>query len=246
MAITRKTKKQEVVELGVLQDVSIDDSLKIIPQTRDSLVTVLQAKITSLTEENAKLKDRNEQLEALLDRDPLTGAYNRNFLQSTATKIVAERLRTHRSWGVLMIDVDFFKMINDTHGHATGDMMIRAVTDALQNSSREGDFVVRYGGDEFCVLACNVDTETDLTIFAERCRKSVATMITDISDSVTLSIGACFVPTNSSMELQSVIKRADKAVYQAKRGGRNCVKVFCDRRKYKHGCRVDDHNRRES
>ncbi len=236
MTITREIEVQKQDKKGIPHGIPTDDFLKIIPRVRDSQLATLQAKVLSLTEERDQWKSRYEKLEMeynqRIDRDLLTNAYNSNFLQVTAPKFVASKLRAKKSWGVLMIDLDFFKIVNDDHGHDVGDELLKRVVQTLQRVSRDGDFVIRYGGDEFCILVCDINTEEDLAILADRCREAVDAMVMDISISVTLSVGACFVPRNSSMELSHVIKRADKAMYSAKANGRNCVKVFRDRRKY--------------
>lgn len=246
MSIKKDTEVKTHGKAGMPHGLPTKDFLKIIPQVRDSQIATLQAKITSLTEENIQLKVKVEQLGLLLDRDPLTGAYNRNFLQETATKIVSDQMRTKRSWGVIFIDLDNFKPVNDTHGHPIGDTVLKNIVQSLQCISRDGNFLVRYGGDEFCVLVWDIGTKENLAILAERYRDMIAGTITEGDISVTASIGACFVPKNSSMELMSIVARADEAAYQAKHSGRNCVKIFSDRRKYKCDGEVNDQGRRES
>jgi len=232
------SKKRQFV--GPLQKVSTEELLQAIPRTRDAQLTALQARVVVLERENAILREKNTLLEELTDKDPLTGAYNRQFIMKTAQKIVTTKVRAKRSWGVLMADIDFFKNVNDTYGHSFGDEVLKNVVKMLQHVSRDGDFIVRYGGEEFCVLMWDVDTEESLVMLAERYCKAVSSMVTQgvgpdeedkIKLSVTISLGACFVPNDSSMELNDVIKRADEALYVAKDCGRNRVEVFVDRRK---------------
>lgn len=241
MSITRKTEVQKQEEEGIPHGLPTDDFLNIISRVRDSQIATLQKKVVSLTEEVSQWKARHRQLkieyDQRIDRDLLTGAYNRNFLQKTAPKFVASKMRAKKPWGVLMADLDFFKRVNDNYEHDVGDELLKRVVRTLQCVSRDGDFVIRYGGDEFCILVCDIDTEKDLAILAERCRGAVDDIVMEVSISVTLSVGACFVPRNSSMELSHVIKRADKAMYRAKKNGRNCVKIFRDRRKCNRNCR---------
>ncbi len=202
-------------------------------------VTALQTQLAKVGEENKRLKEKNAELELLVCMDSLTGAYNRRYLDETAQKMIANEIRAKRSWGVLMMDIDYFKKCNDDFGHNVGDKVLINVVKMLQHISRKGDFVIRYGGEEFCVLIFDIDAD-ELEVIAERYRKAVASTYTPFlsecgneeSISITVSVGACFVPSDSTMELEYVTKLADKALYDAKDSGRNCV-LFHDRRKVK-------------
>lgn len=228
--------KDRILLGGHLSNISTEDFLKIIPSVRDQMMIALQKKIAQLTLENKNLANRIQELEKCEEfsiKDPLTEAFNRRFLNETGHKIVASEKRAQRSWGVIFVDIDHFKITNDTYGHQCGDAVLKNVTRMLQHISREGDFVVRYGGDEFIILVLDI-SENDIRNLAERYRKAVCatnTIYDTFNVSVTSSIGVCFVPSDSSMDLDQVIGYADKGLYRAKDSGRNQVRFFCDRRK---------------
>jgi diguanylate cyclase (GGDEF)-like protein len=123
---------------------------------------------------------------------------------------------------LFLTDIDFFKKVNDTHGHATGDVVIKAVADVLRNTLRKTDLGVRYGGEEFGILLEETDRTQGLAL-AERIRHAVAQLRFDGVNgpfSVTLSLGIAEFPTHAN-ELAELIELADQALYAAKRGGRN-------------------------
>lgn len=195
----------------------------------------------------AEAERKNQKLEELNITDPLTGVFNRRYLECTVTKMVAAQKRRKAPWGILMIDIDYFKQFNDRYGHPVGDEALKAVAQKLQKISREGDVAVRYGGEEFLIAVFDIN-EKDLENLAERYRSAIADMKIEIDEGtvfVTVSIGVCFVPGDSSMEsLDSVVRLADAALYNAKNSGRNQVKIARDQRKAVRGGRHED--RREA
>jgi diguanylate cyclase len=193
----------------------------------------LRAEVNTLQEENARLREEMQLHKESSIKDHLTNVFNRRFLDIAVQKIITTEMRERRSWGIIITDIDRFKKINDDHGHQAADEVLKNVSQMMQHVSRSGDFVVRYGGDEFLIIVLNV-THEELVMIAERYRKSISAVTTIASDhtiTITVSIGACFVPVDSSMQLGQVIGYADQALYRAKDGGRNCVQVFSDRRK---------------
>jgi len=188
-----------------------------------------------LEAEVAQLKERLRKKDEELSIDALTGINNRHFLNIFAPDVVQERRAQHPTWGVLMIDIDFFKKFNDRYGHPFGDLVLKNVAQMLKEVSRRGDVVIRYGGEEFCVIVSGV-SEANLHKAAERYRKSIEALkscykVTSECVSVTISIGACFVPSDSGATLEELIDFADEALYSAKDAGRNKVVVYADRRK---------------
>lgn len=159
-------------------------------------------------------------------RDPLTGAGNRMALENTLEREVALALRHSHPLSMLVVDIDKFKSINDTYGHAAGDYVLKDVARMLAHCSRDTDSAYRayrFGGEEFVVLLSNTTTAGSM-IVAERIRESIQDMTTtsdDASINVTVSIGvSSLLKGDSSSEL---FGRADKALYHAKRNGRNQV-----------------------
>ena len=161
---------------------------------------------------------RQDRDHALLEeqalRDRLTGLYNRHVLDTLVD--------AGRPFGVLMVDIDRFKAVNDLHGHAAGDAVLRAIAETLREEIRPEDLAVRYGGEEFLVLLPDVDQATVTTV-AERLRRSVASMELgdEIGRGVTVSIGASLQQPGDP--LSRSIGMADQALYAAKEAGRDQV-----------------------
>jgi diguanylate cyclase (GGDEF)-like protein len=160
-------------------------------------------------------------VQALAVADELTGIANRRHFFDVARRDVATSLRADRPLAAVMIDIDHFKAVNDTHGHATGDDVIRTVAERLTAELRSTDLLARYGGEEFSVLM--VDTN-DPEGPAERLRaavggRPVATRSGPLD--VTVSLGVARLAPGD--DLESLLARADGALYEAKRAGRNRV-----------------------
>ncbi len=176
--------------------------------------------------DNKELAALNEQLYELATTDSMTKLFNRvHFLESAQTQVA--QLQRNRSEGaILMIDIDFFKNINDTFGHAAGDKAIISVADVFRENLREYDIVGRLGGEEYGMLLANCPIKK-ATEIAERLREKIAALLIIFNDnaiSLTVSIGlAAIYPTDDN--IHSASQRADKALYEAKNSGRN--KVVC-------------------
>ncbi|MDZ4201878.1 MAG: GGDEF domain-containing protein [Gallionella sp.] len=157
--------------------------------------------------------------------DSLTGVPNRRALMEQAERALARR--NGSSLALLMIDVDHFKRINDTHGHPAGDEVLRQVSQRLLERLRGGDVLGRYGGEEFCVVAPDTDAE-GARMLSESLRETVAAtpLACEFGDvSITVSIGISCCPTGQQCELKEMLAKADAALYSAKKGGRNQVVI---------------------
>ncbi len=157
-------------------------------------------------------------------RDPMTLAYNRRYVEETQAALVALVKRRGSSLGVLMCDIDFFKKVNDTHGHAAGDVVLKDFVSIINEVVRASDTVIRYGGEEFVVLLHDTDLAGTVRV-AERLRTAVeghafATSTGEIH--ATVSIGAATFPAHGQTLWQAVAS-ADAALYRAKTEGRNRV-----------------------
>jgi len=167
--------------------------------------------------------------------DPLTGIYNRRYLERHLADEVARASRYHTPLSVLLMDVDRFKRINDTHGHPVGDVVLKGLARVIAKTVRGTDIVARYGGEEIIVLAPSTPRKTARSL-AERLRVKIETASFPIPDQagrkigvlrVTVSIGvACFGP--DVRDARTLIRRADEALYEAKGAGRNRVVVSSD------------------
>ncbi|MEA2111044.1 MAG: GGDEF domain-containing protein [Campylobacterota bacterium] len=159
--------------------------------------------------------------------DAPTGLYNRKYLEESIELITSQAKRSEIAYGILMVDIDHFKMINDTYGHDVGDEAIRVISRTLEESIRNSDSVVRFGGEEFIVLLYNCNEEAVIEI-AEKIRNAFGAKKIPSpqgSFSKTISIGASIYPTQSD-SFWKCIKYADVALYAAKNGGRNRSVLF--------------------
>ena len=157
--------------------------------------------------------------------DSLTGLYNRRYLEVHLQKLLNKNERSNKALAILMVDIDNFKQVNDTYGHAVGDQILKIFAERLKDGLRSFDLVARMGGEEFVVIL--PDVSHDLAyIVAERLRTSIAEkpITCDTPDgclSITTSIGGAII--NSSTDMLQTLDRADKQLYEAKEAGRNCT-----------------------
>ncbi|UYN99570.1 MAG: GGDEF domain-containing protein [Devosia sp.] len=180
-----------------------------------------------LAEKTQRMGEDLNALQVLADTDPLTGLLNRRAFKVFGTDAINYFRRHRRDVGVLVIDIDYFKRVNDTFGHARGDDVIRAVGRAIEAEARTIDKVARFGGEEFVVLM----RETELdgpAILGERIRSVIAGSLIGDDDHdpihVTVSVGAALA-IDDDRDIDDVIERADEALYEAKSRGRDCVVV---------------------
>jgi len=166
-------------------------------------------------------------------KDPLTGLYNRRYLEEILPKILASANRTQTKVGFLMVDIDYFKKVNDTYGHDAGDAILKGVSHIILNIIRESDIAVRFGGEEFLIILTDLKNEDDLLKVAEKIRKTIEkTKFSTKQGNInkTISIGAALYPDNCLKEWEC-IKYADLALYKAKNSGRNKVVLFSEKLK---------------
>lgn len=166
------------------------------------------------------------QLQMLSTLDTVTGGFNRLYLEKMLNIEIARATRFERPLSVLMFDLDNFKKVNDTNGHAAGDAVLREVSQAALGIVREIDTVARYGGDEFIIVLPETDQD-DARAVAERLHSAVATRLRErfSSDSaaagVTLSVGLLTIKLTEPVSLDSIMRRVDERLYEAKRQGKN-------------------------
>jgi two-component system cell cycle response regulator len=175
------------------------------------------------------LKQRNQEIARLSVTDPLTGCYNRRYLNETLPQEIKRAWRYHRHLGVIMCDLDHFKHINDTFGHAVGDLVLQEFAAVLKNSVRENiDWLSRYGGEEFVIVLPETDLAGSYTV-AERLRRLVADQVMVASAGgikVTASFGVAPLQPqggNPRQAAEALLREADRFLYQAKNAGRNLV-----------------------
>lgn len=186
-----------------------------LPQLKDSATAYLQAVIDALCELSLK--------------DPLTGLANRRHFRSVLERAIDVVARSGESALLLMLDIDHFKKINDTHGHLAGDQVLQAMAKCLSGCVRPMDTVARYGGEEFAVVMPNCQVSYGETV-AERIRRAVEDLVIAVAPSVTVritvSIGGAYAPEWVRSTSNLWTERADVQLYRAKTEGRN--RVFID------------------
>jgi diguanylate cyclase (GGDEF)-like protein len=175
----------------------------------------------------AELAISNRRLEHAAMTDLLTGLPNRRAGMDALAKAWSAAQRTGQPVSALVIDVDHFKSVNDRHGHAVGDLVLREVAKAIQSAARKHDNVSRMGGEEFLLVCHEADTRTAL-LAAERLRgvaKGLALSVSGVAIQVTVSIGVASREADM-LDADELVRRADKALYAAKNGGRDRVCFF--------------------
>ncbi len=157
--------------------------------------------------------------------DSLTGLYNRRYFDVHLQKLLQQNQTSRKSLGILMIDIDNFKIVNDTYGHAVGDEILKEFSERLQDKLRGFDMVARLGGEEFVALLPDVKNEM-AHIVAERLRKAICDKpftckVPEGSLKITTSLGGTIVPAGTMIEPNDALKQSDDALYLAKDNGRN-------------------------
>lgn len=165
-------------------------------------------------------------LNQLASRDALTQCWNRRMIDELMQNAIKEAHRKHGPLCLMVLDIDHFKAINDTHGHGPGDVALKHLVTVMNNNLREYDQVGRYGGEEFVILLPNTATEEAWGI-AERVRSAVqfqpAYVNSQLSISLTVSIGLAQLDEDGTEDQQHLFQRADAALYEAKGSGRNRI-----------------------
>jgi two-component system cell cycle response regulator len=173
----------------------------------------------------------HDRLRAMLDRsvsmaftDSLTGVYNRRYMNAHLDRKLMEIAETGKPVSVMLFDIDHFKRVNDTHGHATGDTVLKTLADRVSGSVRETDLLARYGGEEFVLVMPATDADIALKV-ADRLRarlaaEPVAVGALELEVTISAGVASTFDPSETP---DSLLERADMALYRAKQNGRNQV-----------------------
>jgi len=186
-------------------------------------LTQAQARAEQLATE---LREANSRLRELVSRDGLTGLYNHRHFQEMLRKEIAEAARYKRPLTLILLDIDFFKKVNDQYGHPAGDAVLKRIATYIAETVRSSDLVARYGGEEFAIILPETDAR-DAVVLTERIRRGIEAMKIPPDNNqpplrVTVSLGISGLRTGDAGGAQGhMIEAADKALYAAKRGGRN-------------------------
>jgi diguanylate cyclase (GGDEF)-like protein len=188
----------------------------------------------ALRQANQQLLAHNELLESLSLMDQLTGLLNRRAMDQAlphVLRLVGSRDANarYRYSCIFMMDIDHFKQVNDTYGHSVGDLVLQAIAGRLQSSARPSSLLYRYGGEEFVCITPGLNPQASLD-YGESLRAAIASHPVKIFDNllipVTLSIGGAIASETNLVESQDLLHQADQALYQAKREGRNCLRIL--------------------
>lgn len=209
--------------LDVQLSVTRNDEFGHLTRIFNKMANKLRHSHAEIVATNEAMQQQNQLLETLSITDGLTGLYNRSKLDVILKDELARFKRNQRPFAVLMMDIDYFKTLNDSHGHIAGDEVIVAVAKILGQSIRSVDYAARYGGDEFVIIM--VETTVDLA------RKTAERICSQVNEmryiangqivSVTVSIGVVQCKQSDDATPTAVFARADSALYEAKRAGRN-------------------------
>ena len=174
-----------------------------------------------LAQVNLRLRQREAEITAISLTDPLTGVGNRRQLEQEMSRELSRVARTNDKLCALMADIDHFKRVNDVYGHEVGDRVLKTLANLLQRQSRAIDIVARTGGEEFVVLMPQTEL-MNAASFAERLRTSLASApVEPLPKPITISIGIAELTRGEQGD--ALLRRADQALYEAKRSGRNKV-----------------------
>jgi diguanylate cyclase (GGDEF)-like protein len=172
-----------------------------------------------------KLKKTMDEVNELAIRDGLTGLYNRRHMDF----VLKHFNRSGLAAGFLMADLDYFKKYNDSYGHQVGDKLLRELSEMFGSMlQRKSDYIFRYGGEEFAFLLTSTDLETTEKFAAKIVENTLALNIPHPSNQlgrVTISIGVSFIDSGHNKNIEELVEMADKALYEAKKSGRNCFVI---------------------
>ena len=183
-----------------------------------------------LAEQKAEMEKLNRELFAASRQDPLTGLGNRLRLREDLETLAAQSRRYGRGCCVMLCDVDYFKLYNDTYGHFAGDEVLVRVANVIAKNLRVGDTAYRYGGEEFLIILPEQDLES-ARVVAERLRRSVEDLAIvqesrTPSGPVTISVGLAAPRPDEKKTVEDLLNEADEALYLAKEGGKNRVMLY--------------------
>lgn len=201
------------------------DYLPINKLNKSSLLRMIENILEKSTLRN-EIQKANEKMAQMATIDKLTGLYNRRFFNDAIEDEFERSKRYDTEMLVLFVDLDFFKKVNDTYGHAAGDMVLKKVSQVFKKIKRKNDIVCRYGGEEFSIILPNIDQDNGFEV-AQKYRRAIEKDNFKYNKhrfKITTSVG--LASSNDAENVEELLKNADKALYKAKETGRNKVVIF--------------------
>lgn len=223
--ISQLDKAMELFEKGKnpAEEISISGKGEL-SRLGDHFFRLAQSVFESKRDLEQKVKDRTAALERLTKIDPLTELYNRRGMMEQLTANLNRTNREKSSIGILWLDIDWFKEINDTYGHAVGDEALKAVAKTIKETIRAYDLPARWGGDEFLILIFLTDFNVLMNL-AERLRERIASHVFE-HENVSLSVSIGCALSSKKQDIDTLLQNADQALYKAKENGRNQVYAY--------------------
>jgi len=231
----------DCIEVGVsgylLKPINLKQLTKVIKQNCEKIYykkqnELYEASLEKLVEERTKeLEEAKEALQKLVSIDPLTGLYNRRYFSEISKTLFNLSKRNNQPFSALMIDIDRFKLINDSFGHMVGDRVLIHIAKEIMYSLRGSDVAVRFGGEEFIVLLPGTDLH-GATQIARKIKTNIEKeeiWVHDVQDNIiklTVSIGVAECECMTDQGIDNLVHRTDEALYQAKRSGRNTIRCY--------------------
>ncbi|MDX1916608.1 MAG: PleD family two-component system response regulator [Rickettsiaceae bacterium] len=218
----------DIVSKGV--DIGISDYFSY-PVDENELLARMRTQLKRKKYQDS-LRDGLEKTISLSIKDPLSGLYNRRYFDIHMDHMLQKANLESKEMALLMLDIDYFKQVNDEYGHLAGDIIIKEVAQIIKNTVRLTDLVARYGGEEFVAIIYDITMQQSLEI-SERVRECVERhdfILPGIAKRInkTVSIGICHVQNTDNEPRLNIVKKADEALYEAKETGRNKVCIFDD------------------
>ena len=187
-----------------------------------------EVEVVARVQSALRYKQQQDKLKEIASRDGLTGAYNHALLIELFQKELAKQERSRGNIAFIMLDIDYFKKVNDTYGHLAGDVVLKELTQIITRNVRSSDIIGRYGGEEFGIVLTDMQLDTVYQL-CERIRQSIEGNVFTIgteSLNITVSMGVYFKTAGDSINIGEMIKKADEALYKAKHTGRNKVEIY--------------------